>query len=101
MKIDFEGKNWHACCIRREHLTLKCTKQAFINILKKSRKNRSGELFKDSRKPSTATTTVSEEVVEELSLSLDELGSHLLVQQIAPQLNISKSSVHTIIRKEK
>ena len=46
----------------------------------------------------TLTITEIEEEVEELSLSLDEPGSHLSIRQIAPQLNISKPSAHTIIK---
>ena len=36
--------------------------------------------------------------VEELILSLYEPGSHLSIQQITPQININKSSVHTIVK---
>ena len=67
-------------------------KRAFINIVKKSR--RTFESLTGSERPPTATTTENEEEVEELGLSHNESGSHLSFRQIAPQLNINKSSVH-------
>ena len=64
-------------------------------------KSRTFENLKGIERPSTATTSENEEEVEELSLSHDESGSHLSFRQIAPQLNMNNSSVHTIIKKRK
>ena len=72
-----------------------------FRIVKKIKKDRSGDRLKARRRPSISTTTENGEEVEVLSLSHDEPGSHLSIRQIAPQLNIRKSSVHTIVKKTK
>ena len=80
---------------------LSARSKLFTNKVKKIKNNRSDECLKGSTRTTTSTIPENEEEVEELSLSHDEPGCHLSIRQIAPQLIIRKSSVHTIIKTTK
>ena len=73
---------------------------AVHNLIKKIKETGSTERRKGSGKPFTATIEENASIFEELVCSQeDEPGTHNSSRQIAPQISISKSSVHRFVKK--
>ena len=74
---------------------------AVHNLIKKIKETRLTERCKGSAQPVTATTEENMSIFEELVCSQeDEPGTHNSIRQIAPQISISKSSVHYLVKKK-
>ena len=74
---------------------------AVYNLIKKIKETGSTERRKESGRPVTATTEENALIFEELvCFQEDEPGAHNSIRQIAPQISISKSSVHRLVKKK-
>ena len=90
----FNEKGWNAYKIWKEHPTLKCSRIAVHNLIKKIKETGSTERREGSGRPVTATTEENASIFEEQE---DELGTRNSIRQIAPRILISKSSVHRLV----
>jgi transposase len=102
IKNDYEEKGWSAYRIWIEHPRFNCTQRTVKQLIKKIKQTGSGERRKGSGRPVTVSTDSNTEEVEELIQSQEEEpGTHFSIREIAPHLEISKSSVHRIKKKSK
>ena len=98
---DLNEKGWNAYKIWKEHPSFECSRMAVHNLIKKIKETGSTERRKGSGRPVTATTEENASIFEELVCSQeDEPGTHNSIRQITPQISISKSSVHCLVKKK-
>ena len=102
IKNDYEEKCWTPYRIWREHPRFQCSRGVVEYLVKKIKKTGSAERRKGGGQPVTASTEVNKEEYEELILlQEDEPGTHYSVRKIAPHLEVSKSSVHRMVKRKK
>lgn len=102
IKNDWEEKGWTAYRIWKEHPRFNCCRTTVEKLLKKIKLTGSGERLKGSGRPITASTEANEEECEELICSQeDEPGTHYSIREIAPHLEVGKSTVHRMSKKRK
>ena len=96
---DFHERGWNAYKIWKENPSFECSHMAVHNLINKIKETGSTEHRKGSGGPVTATT--EELIFEELvCLQEDEPGTYNSIRQITPQISISKSSVHRLVKKK-
>ena len=98
---DFNEKGWNAYKIWKEHPSFEYSCMAVHNLIKQIKETGLTERCKGSSRPVTTTTEENASIFEELvCLQEDEPGTHNSIRQIAPQILISKSSVHCLVKKK-
>ena len=98
---DFNEKGWNAYKIWKKHPSFECSCMTVHNLIKKIKETGSTEHRKGSGRPVTATTEENASIFEELvCLQEDEPGTHNSIRQTAPQIVISKSFVHHLVKKK-
>ena len=96
----FIEKGWNAYKVWKEHPSFECSRMAVHNVIKNIKGTGSTERRKGSGRPVFSTTEKNASIFEELVCSQEgESGTHNAVRQIAPQILISKSSVHRLVKK--
>ena len=74
---------------------------AVYKLIKNIKETESTERRKGSGRPVTARKEENASIFEEVVFSQeDEPGTHISIRQIAPQITISKSSVHLLVKKK-
>ena len=98
---DFIEKGWSAYKIWKEHPRFGCSRGAIEKLVYKIKETGSTERRNGSGRPITATTPdISEECEELICSQEDRPGTHFSVREIARQVNVSKSSIHRIVKKK-
>ena len=98
---DFNKKDCNTYKIWKEHPSFECSRMTVHNLIKKIKETGSTERLKGSDRPISATTEENASIFEDLvCLPEAEPGTHNFVMKIAPQISISKPSVHCLVKKK-
>ena len=102
IKNDYEEKGWTAYRIWQEHPRFQCSRNTVEKLIRKIKETGSGERREGSGRPISATTDENADECEELAQSQDaEPGTHFTIREIADHQDVSKSSVHRMIKHKK
>lgn len=86
--------------ICKEHPTFNCLRIVLFDLVKKVMEAGSGQQRKGSARPIGVTVEQIADDCRLLVCSQEESpGTHVSIRKIAPQFEISKSSVHRILKK--
>ena len=102
IKIGWEEKGWTGSRIWQEHPSCNCSRKAIKTLSTKIKSTRSGDCLKSSGHPLTASTYANMKKCEEFIPPQGvEPGSHYLIPKIVFHLQVSKSTVHRMVKRQK